>query len=376
MTLSDYRLVYVAPRSGVGGVGDYADDFSVAVRPHFREVVEYRHDGPGSDSVRDILAHRRAIQKLVDDPERTIVHCELSGGSVVPFWATRRLTGNPRVTATVHDPPGLVWWPARTKFLAGRKILNHGIHYPLRSLWRRLERAAAGERTFFALTKAGADSLAREYPAATATASTLFVPERPNIMAAEERPLAIGLFGLVYRGKGFDQIQQLRDALPREIAIRVAGRGTEQLPPVDGVEIVGEVNGPDEDAFFASVRALVVPYGRRTIYGDAFPASSVVTRAIAYQTPIVCMKYGALAESDGGAVVVDGGIDDVADAAATLVTDTVALARLRREVETLRTANTPMLVVDDFLSAWKVTPSLAAARVTNPTASLRGVGRG
>lgn len=354
MILSDYRLVYVAPRSGVGGVGDYADDFSNAVRPHFREVVEYRHEGPGSDSVREILIHRRAIQKLVDeDPERTIVHCELSGGSVVPFWATRKLDGNPRVTATVHDPPGLVWWPARTKFLAGRKILNHGLHYPFRALWRRLERAVAADRTFFALTKAGADSLAREYPAATAKVSTIFVPERPDLTPAEERPLAVGLFGLVYRGKGFDHIQQLRDALPAEIAIRVAGRGTEQLPPVDGVEIVGEVNGPDEDAFFASIRALVVPYGRRTVYGDAFPASSVVTRAIAYQTPIVCMKYGALAESDGGAVVVDGGIEDVAAAAAALMYDADTLTRLRREVESLRAANTPESVVEDFLSEWQ-----------------------
>ncbi|SNT01463.1 glycosyltransferase [Rhodococcoides kyotonense] len=351
--LSDYRLVYVAPRSGVGGVGDYADDFAAAVRPHFGEVVEYRHDGPGNDSVRDILAHRTAIEQLVEDPDRTIVHCELSGGSVVPFWATRKLAGDPTVTATVHDPPGLVWWPARTKFLAGQKLLNHGLHYPLRGLWRRLERHVAADRTFFALTKAGADSLASQYPRATAKASTIFVPERPDLTPAEERPLAVGLFGLVYRGKGFEQIQSLRDRLPREIGIRVAGRGTEQLPAVDGVDIVGEVNDADEDAFFSSIRALVVPYGRRTIYGDAFPASSVVTRAIAYQTPIVCMKYGALAESDGGAVVVDGSIDDVADSAANLVTDTEALGTLRREVEALRQANTPELVVEDFLAEWR-----------------------
>ncbi len=353
MILSDCRLVYVAPRSGVGGVGDYADDFADAVRPHFREVVEYRHDGPGSDSVRDILAHRKAIEGCIDDPERTIVHCELSGGSVVPFWATRKLAGDPQISATVHDPPGLVWWPARTKFLAGRKILNHALHYPFRSLWRRLERAIAKDRTFFALTKAGAESLAASYPQATSKASTLFVPERPDLPPAEERPLAIGLFGLVYRGKGFDQIQQLRDGLPREIVIRVAGRGTEHLPPVDGVEIVGEVNGPDEDSFFASIRMLVVPYGRRTIYGDAFPASSVVTRAIAYQTPIVCMKYGTLAESDGGAVVVDGDIADIAAAAAAVVTDKVALATLRHEIEALRRANTPELIVEDFLSEWR-----------------------
>jgi glycosyltransferase involved in cell wall biosynthesis len=350
--LSDCRLVYVAPRSGVGGVGDYADDFAAAVRPHFREVVEYRHDGPGADSVREILAHRKAVQKLVDDPSRVIVHCELSGGSVVPFWATTGLDGNPTVTATVHDPPGLVWWPARTKFLAGQKVLNHGLHYPFRSLWRRLERRVADERTFFALTRAGADSLATAYPRATAKASTLFVPERPDLAPVEERPHAIGLFGLVYRGKGFDQIARLRAQIPDHIAIRVAGRGTEHLPPVDGVDIVGEVNGAEEDAFFGSIRALVVPYGRRTIYGDAFPASSVVTRALAYQTPIVCMKYGALAESDGGAVVVDGDIDNLADAATRVVTDETALRQLRREVETLRRANTPELVVQDFLAEW------------------------
>lgn len=351
MILSDQRLVYVAPRSGVGGVGDYSDDFAAAVRPHFGEVVEYRHDGPGSDSVRDILAHRKAVAALVD-PGRTIVHCELSGGSVVPFWATHRLAGAPPVTATVHDPPGLVWWPARTKLLAGRKVLNHGLHYPFRSLWRTLERRVAADRTLFALTKAGADSLNTEYPRATAKASTIFVPDRPDLPPAEDRPLAVGLFGLVYRGKGFEQIQSLRDRLPRDIAIRVAGRGTDQLPAVDGVEIVGEVNDADEDAFFASIRALVVPYGKRTIYGDAFPASSVVTRAIAYQTPIVCLKYGALSESDGGAVVVDGGIADVADAAHDLVTDPVALRTLRLEVETLRRANTAELVVRDFLAEW------------------------
>ncbi|WP_245819865.1 glycosyltransferase [Rhodococcoides yunnanense] len=353
MILSDHRLVHVAPHSGVGGVGDYADDFAAAVRPYFAEVVEYRHDGPGHDSVRDIARHRTALAHLVENsPGPVVVHFEFSGGSVVPFWASWRLRGNPLVTATVHDPPGLVWWPARTRFLAGQKVLNHGLHYPLRSLWRRLERHVAGDRTLFALTRAGADSLAHAYPGATATASTLFVPTRPDLVPAEERPPAVGLFGLVYRGKGFEQIERLRDRLPRDIAIRVAGRGTEQLPSVDGVEIVGEVNGADEDAFFASIRALVVPYGKRTVYGDAFPASSVVTRAIAYQTPVVCLKYGALAESDGGAVVVDGGIDEVAVAVAALVTDDVALGKLRREVEALRAANTPELVVDDFLSVW------------------------
>ncbi|WP_256988272.1 MULTISPECIES: glycosyltransferase [unclassified Rhodococcus (in: high G+C Gram-positive bacteria)] len=353
MILRDCRLVYVAPRSGVGGVGDYADDFADAVRPHFAEVIEYRHDGPGSHSVRDIVRHRTAIQELVDaDPGRVIVHCELSGGSVMPFWATARLTGNPMVTATVHDPPGIVWWPARTKFLAGKKVLNHGLHYPLRAAWRRLERTVVGNRTLFALTRSGADSLERSYPEVTAEAVMHFVPERPDITPAEDRPLAVGLFGFVYRGKGFDQLQQLRDRMPNDIAIRIAGRGTELLDPVDGVEILGEVNGPDEDAFFDSIRALVVPYGKRSIYGDAFPASGSVSRAIAYQTPVVCLQEGALSETDGGALVVAGGTNEIADATAALVTDRAALTRLRREVETLRRANSPDMVAQNFVAVW------------------------
>lgn len=353
MNLHDCRLVYIAPRSGVGGIGDYADDFAAAVTPHFAEVVEYRHSGPGEDSVRDILRHRRTIQALVDaDPARTIVHCELSGGSVVPFWGTAGLRGAARVTATVHDPPGMVWWPARTEFLAGKKILNHGLHYPFRALWRRLERRVVGDRTLFALTRSGSDALQRAFPRVTAESVMHFVPERVDLTPAEDRPLAVGLFGFVYRGKGFDQLQRLRDRLPADIAIRIAGRGTENLASVEGVEILGEVNGPDEDAFFASIRALVVPYGKRTVYGDAYPASGSVSRAIAYQTPVVCLEQGALSEADGGALVVAGGTDEIADATAQLVTDRAALTRLRREVDTLRSANSPDLVVEHFAAVW------------------------
>ena len=115
---------------------------------------------------------------------------------------------------------------------------------------------------------------------------------------APQRPLAVGFFGLVYRGKGFELIGRIRELLSDDVAIRVAGRGTEQLTPAPGIDIVGGVEGAEEDAFFESVRAVVVPYGRRTFYGPAYPSSAVVTHAIGYGTPVICSDHGALVDLD------------------------------------------------------------------------------
>lgn len=50
--------------------------------------------------------------------------------------------------------------------------------------------------------------------------------------------------------------------------------------------------------------------------------------------------------------MVAGGTDEIADATAHLVTDRDALVRLRREVETLRSANAPTLVAENFVAVW------------------------
>ena len=97
--------------------------------------------------------------------------------------------------------------------------------------------------------------------------------DRPEIPPAQDRPKAVGFFGFVYRGKGFEQIAQIREQLPDDIVIRIAGRGTEELPRADGIEILGGVDGPAEDAFFSSVRAIALPYGKRHFYAETYPAS-------------------------------------------------------------------------------------------------------
>lgn len=354
--LAGYRLIHLAPHSGTSGVGDYADDFIAAVSPHFAQVREYRHGGPGDDTLRDIIRHRRNLRRFIDEEPDvpTIVHSEQSGGAVTPFWATLGLRGVV-VTATVHDPPYAVWWPFRTRLAARSRVLNHGIHLPLSRLTPRLEAWANRSRTLFTLSSLGARKLREVMRRSTVLPAALIVPERAALDPVARRPLAVGLFGYVYRGKGFDGLQALRAALDDDILIRVAGRGTEKLEPMPGVEILGEVNGPEEDAFFNSIRMLMVPYGGRVSYGrEAFPAASTVTRSIAYGTPVLARAYGSLREldADGGAVVVDGGTEELCQMANTLLRDGDRLTVLEAGTAVLKDKWSATSVTQMFLDGW------------------------
>ncbi|MGV0715370.1 glycosyltransferase [Mycolicibacterium sp. XJ662] len=363
--LREYRLVFVGPAEGQTAVGDYAEDFVTAVRPHFRDVAEIRTRGPGGDTVRDIRRYRRAVAETVAEaPDRTLVHAELAAGGAAPFWAIAGLPGTP-VTATIHDPPQGVWWPAATKFMFGpaltRKLIFHGVHYPLRPLSTKVEGMVNGRRTLFALTETGRRSIEQRYPHTTAVYVPHLVRDRPVIRPVQERPNAVGFFGHVYRGKGFEQVARIRELLPDDIAIRVAGRGTESLPRVDGIEILGAVDGPAEDAFFGSVRAIVVPYGKRHWYDETYPASGVVAHATAYRTPVVCTAYGSLAELDekSAAVVVrtqdaepDAVAADLAGAIEALLGDDGRLTELGEYAEKTRQARSPAATAQAYAATW------------------------
>lgn len=351
------RLVYVAPASGTTGVGDYADDFVAAVTPHFADVVQLRHGGPGQASAGDVRSYRRELLRVIDASEvPVIVHAEHSGGSLEPFWGSSAVRGVP-VSATVHDPPWSVWYPFRTRTVARSSLVTHGIHRTLIAGTHAIERRANRGVQLFALTSAGAAALEANmgYPVHEAR---LPVPERPELRPAQDRPLAIGLFGHVYRAKGFDQLAQLRAATDPEIAIRVAGRGTQDLPAIDGVELVGEVNGPEEDAFFDSIRLLAMPYLPRVIYGiTALPAAATATRAIAYQTPIAALAGGIAAHLAGrGAEFVTGDAADLGRRASAIAKDRTVLAKLHSETLTARELWRPEKIVQVYLDTWRSRP--------------------
>ena len=359
--LAEYRLVFVGPALGQTSVGDYSQNFVSAVKPYFAEVIEHRTPGPGNASVADVLRYRKDVARTVAEgpPGRVLVHAELSAGALTPFWSTAGINDVP-VTATVHDPPQGVWTPARTRGVARYRLVTHSIHYPLRPLSRVIEGVAYRGRTMFALTEAGRRSIERTYPRTRA----LYVPcmafDRPTIQPAQDRPKAVGFFGHVYRGKGFDQIGRIREFLPDDILIRIAGRGTESLAPADGIEVLGGVDGPDEDAFFESVRAIVVPYGRRHWYSETYPASGVAASAQSYSTPVISTGYGPLAELDEatGAVTVqantgnDGVTEALAEAISSLVNDRERLTELGNNAEKTRHERSPASTAAAFVNAW------------------------
>jgi len=360
--LSDHRLVFIGPAQGRTAVGDYSEDFVTGVREHFGRVDEVRTDGPGNETLADVRAYRARLRELVAsaDPRRVLVHAELSTASLAPFWAIAGLRGVP-VTGTVHDPPQGVWMPARTRFVGHSRLLNHGIHYPLRPVSRALEGFAYRDRTLFALTEIGRQSIERTYPRTRTAYIPHLVRSRPRIRAAHERPKAVGFFGHVYRGKGFDQIARIRELLPADIGIRVAGRGTEELPRQQGIEILGGVDGAAEDAFFDSVRAIVVPYGKRHFDAESFAASGVVAHATAYRTPVVTTGYAALADLDvsEGVVVVKPTGDEtdsiavgLASAIEALVNDEPRLAELGGNSEKTRQARSVPRTAEAFAAVW------------------------
>ncbi|MDV7173559.1 glycosyltransferase [Gordonia amicalis] len=364
--LDGARVIYVAAERSAGGVGAYSEVFADMLRRRLTDFHEVRHPRPGTDTVTDLRARRREIIELIDaaDGRPVVVHGEFSGGSVESFWPTaglERIRRGVLVSATVHDPPGLVWWPGRVAFLERRRFLNHAVHFPLRPLSRAIERRVVGARTLFAMSHAGARSLLRAYPDTTVRHAHMPVWSRGEVVAAPDRPKAVGLFGLVYRGKGFEHVERLRGVLPDDIAIRIAGRGTEALPGLDGVEILGGVDDADLPAYFSSVRALVVPYGTRSLYGEAFPGSSVVSDAIAHLTPVVCTGHGALGElrTEGGVLVVEEGgrthegtVDALASAAAELVTSRDRLSAMGEALKEMREVREPDEVVRTYLDTW------------------------
>ncbi len=360
--LEDCRLVFAGPAQGRTAVGDYSENFINAIRPLVGEVAEYRTAGPGEDSVLDIMRGRWFVADLVAQgpPGRVLVHAELACGLMTPFWSIAGLKGVP-VTATVHDPPQGLWFLARTRFMARHRLLFHGLHYPMRPVSRTIEGLVNGRRTLFALTETGRRSIELTYPGTRAVHVPHLVCDKPPIRPAEQRPKAVGFFGHVYRGKGFEQIARIRQLLPDDVLIRVAGRGTESLPRTEGIEIIGAVDGPDEDAFFESVRAIVVPYGRRHFYAQTYPASGVVAHAMAYCTPVVCTDYGSLAELDteAGALVVRATgteIDAVATALAaaisSLVNDRARLTELGKNADRTRQARSASRSAEAFVAVW------------------------
>ncbi|MEO6472288.1 MAG: hypothetical protein ABIR57_10140 [Aeromicrobium sp.] len=355
--LAVQKLIYLAPFSGSSGVGDYSDDFALAITPHVGELVEVRYPAARSASVRDVWRYRRELRQLLaeSDPSSTVIHSELSGGSIVPFWATFGLKGVAR-TVTIHDAPRPVWFPFLTKGVANKSMMTRAIHGPLNALCFRMERRSLRRSGVVVLTRAGAQSVRAARIGATVLEGGLLIPHRPDVPAIDERPRAVGLFGHVYKGKGFSLLTEIREALDDDVAIRVAGRGTESLAPIAGVEVLGEVVGAGEDEFFASIRLLLLPYRRRPVMRLLpFHASATHARAVAYRTPSMALRSQTMDElaAEGTCLIVDGGPAELAHAAGVYLSSDDAAEKAVHGIDHFRERMTDESLIEPFLELWR-----------------------
>ncbi|WP_267626356.1 glycosyltransferase [Gordonia sputi] len=185
-------------------------------------------------------------------------------------------------------------------------------------------------------------------------------PITPSVELPEPsaRPRAVGLFGIVYRGKGFERIARIREVLPDDIEIRIAGRGTESIPSSPGVTVLGTLDEDELAGFFGSIQALLMPYGRRSPYGIAYPASGVAARSISHQTPYIATDHGALGElgAEGGAIVVPGESEDLAGLmarqAAQLLDDPAQLGTLHDQLVRMCKERTPKQIAELLVDTW------------------------
>lgn len=359
-------LILVAPRASSGGVGDYAEEFIAAAVPNFSSFRQIRTAGPGNVGLLDVFRDRKRLageirESLAAGP--VVVHFELSAASLAPFWLLAGRSRDVVTTATVHDPPQAVWWPFRFKSVAKSKVVHHGIHLPLRPVNARLERWLLRDTALFALSEVGAAALRETFPACRVVSGWHFVPSRAALKPASERPLAVGLYGHASKGKGFDRLVELRRELPAEVEIRVAGRGTEKLPPIPGVTILGAVEGRQEDAFFESVRAILLPYNKTSrFYGNILPASGVASRAFAYRTPVIGFDSGTLGEASkaGGLIVVGASVRELADAAYRTINSKAELEHLDAQIGELQKERAVHQAAAPFMSYWKDVVSRSA----------------
>ncbi|MEZ2388357.1 glycosyltransferase [bacterium RCC_150] len=238
--------------------------------------------------------------------------------------------------------------------ISKNRWINHGIHFPLRAINARLERIVLKGTVLFALSDRGADALRKSFPECEVVSSRHFIPPRPAISPATDRPQAVGLFGHAYKGKGFDRLQSLRCALPDSIDIRVAGRGTERLAGIPGVTILGSVDGLQEDEFFASVRAILLPYANTSRYGEILSVSGVAARAFAYGTPVIASDSGTLTEAaeEGGLVTAPNDVESLAALTFETTTSDAELERLGEETLLLRDSRTVEDTVSRFAEYW------------------------
>lgn len=209
--------------------------------------------------------------------------------------------------------------------------------------------------TLFALTATGTTSLRDR--GLTATRLLHHVVDRSVGPPLKDRPLAVGLFGYSYGGKGFELLHALRSELSTQIGIEVAGRGTENLDLPPGTKRWGPISNEREDDFFSSVRCLLLPYESGGRYGPFLSASGAAARAFAYGTPIVAAPVRGFTEdaklSRAIQLAASGSAKDLTYAVSSLINSEQLLSHSDEDTLRLRNERTVGATAGRMVAKWR-----------------------
>jgi glycosyltransferase involved in cell wall biosynthesis len=333
-----WPVLFVAPRAGSGGVGDFAESAlsAISLQDLGEPISQIRSKGPGGDSVRDVFSFLRELRNFERvHGQSYVLHCEFSAGSIAPFWLGT-LSRSRHKVGVVHDPQRAVWWPLRTKLVARSKWLNHAIHLPLRGFWGRFERLCLRNFFFITLTKAGQVLVSNHFKTENVFQTPHFV-FAANAGPRRKKLGNIGFYGHFYKSKGFEFAPYFRKSIPETVKIIVAGRGTEALSQFPGISYLGSLNDEQQEAFFQNLDLLVLPYNRNSVYGEFAPASGALARAISFGVPVAGLESPGIAEfQSSGAVAISASVEGLSEIITDLSLNPSKYARLSLSAANLR----------------------------------------
>jgi len=325
------QIFVVTPDSAKSAVGRYGLHLGEAFQKEGHRVDFVRTSGPGQDTLLSTLKNCRSIHTNMS--ENSNLYIDLSAGSFSPFVIAVYFSRKMPTVVTIHDPPHVVWWPLSTNFIFQNYFLKHLINYPIRKLWYWMELRLLKKCRCVLLNSASKDTISRVIK------RTFVIPhfvEESKLKHAKpwiSQKSTIGLYGFAYKGKGFDQVPEIRRLLNGEWNIIVAGFGTENLSKISGVSYWGPLTEKQEESFFHELDFLILPYNRRSRYGVFTSSSGAMAKAFSFSVPVLSLTNMAFdSETVSGAVAQ---FDSLRSMCGHLAKAEYDIEMLRRNVENI-----------------------------------------
>ena len=325
------QIFVVTPDSAKSAVGRYGLHLGEAFQNEGHEVEFVSTFGPGQDTALSTLKICRSIYRSMS--KNSNLYIDLSAGSFSPFVIAAYFSRKMPTVVTIHDPPHVLWWPLSTNFVFKNYFLKHLLNFPIRRFWYWIELRLLRKCHCVLLNRASSDAISKVIKKTFIIPHFVEEPKLHHPKASISQKLTIGLYGFTYKGKGFDQVPEIRRLLSSNWKIIVAGYGTEKLPGVVGVSYRGSLTEKEEASFFHELDFLILPYNRRSRYGVFTSSSGAMAKAFSFSVPVLSLSNKAFdSETFSGAVAQ---FESLRTMCGHLTSSEYDMGALRRDVETL-----------------------------------------